>query len=543
MTRRTIYVLSFWVLWVATSTADVTLSGRILENGDQPVAARLYIEALDGDDVGKFFTVGSADTEGRAVAYEKLRGVSSEVHTALSAHPFRVVLPEGKYRLTIERGKEYRTLIREVNLASDQHFDLIIERWINMAERGWYSGDTHVHGRYADMPTLALAEDLNVSFPLTAWVTDSEHAPTTDNKSPDPVPPGELVTLDEDHVIWPVNTEYEIFTVKGVRHTLGAVFALNHKKPLTLAAPPVRPAIEQARAQGAVIDIDKHNWPWSIMLIPVVKPDLFELSNNHIWRTQFMFRDWYKEYAFGPFEDIEKNDEGGFTERGWIDFGFRNYYALLNCGFRMMPTAGTAHGVHPVPLGFGRVYVDMRRNGGQLDYGNWLANLKAGNSFVTTGPMIEWSVAPINDNGEDVYYISGSVESVEPLIAIELIVNGEVRLIDMVGGLGSLQLSAGGKALEVERRKFTTLVEAGSSWFAIRAFAETSDGRPRFVHTAPMFIDIPGKPLLPKKAEVEYLLKRVEDEIARHDGVLGEAAMAEYAEAADHYRNLLKIAR
>ena len=534
MRLRTIFLLSVWVMWAGAASADVTLSGRIFEDDDQPVAARLYVEALDGDQMGKFFTVESADAEGRAVPYEKLRGGSGEVHTALSAHPFQVELPTGKYRLTVERGKEYQTLVREVDLAGDLHEDLRIKRWINMAERGWYSGDTHVHGRFADMPTLALAEDLNVSFPLTAWVTDSEHAPTTDNKSPDPVPPGELVTLDEDHVIWPVNTEYEIFTVKGVRHTLGAVFALNHRKPLSLTAPPVRPVIAQARAQGAIIDIDKHNWPWSMMLIPVVKPDLFELSNNHVWRTQFMFRDWYKEYAFGPFDDIEKNGEGGFTERGWIDFGFRNYYALLNSGFRMMPTAGTAHGVHPVPLGFGRVYVDMGEDGAELDYGKWLKNLKAGKSFVTTGPMIDWDLEK-EDNGS--YRVKAVVSSPLPAESFEIVVNG--KLIAMTHGW----VTRPSHVTHYSAFDHEPLVITESSWIAIRVFTKTADGRPRFMHTAPVFVDVPDKPLLPKKAEVEYLLKRVEDEITRHKGVLGEAAMAEYEEAAAHYRELLKIAR
>ena len=50
---------------------------------------------------------------------------------------------------------------------------------------------------------------------------------------------------------------------------------------------------------------------------------------------------------------MKMRDAKGFTERGWIDFNFQNYYALLDCGFKMRPTAGTASGVHPVPLGFG----------------------------------------------------------------------------------------------------------------------------------------------------------------------------------------------
>ena len=80
-----------------------------------------------------------------------------------------------------------------------------------------------------------------------------------------------------------------------------------------------------------------------------------------------------------------ERDKNGFTERGWIDYGFQNYYALLNCGFRLRPTAGTASGVHPVPLGFGRVYVHCPDGFG---YDAWVRGLDRGESFVTTGPML-----------------------------------------------------------------------------------------------------------------------------------------------------------
>ena len=82
-----------------------------------------------------------------------------------------------------------------------------------------------------------------------------------------------------------------------------------------------------------------------------------------------------------------ERDARGFTERGWIDFGFQNYYALLDCGFRLRPTAGTASGVHPVPLGFGRVYVHLDPEQG-FDGAAWLQGLNQGRSFVTTGPML-----------------------------------------------------------------------------------------------------------------------------------------------------------
>ena len=154
------------------------------------------------------------------------------------------------------------------------------------------------------------------------------------------------------HVIWPLNTEYEIFTVGGKQHTLGAVFGPESQEPLTKGVPPVRPIAEQVHAQGGLLDLDKHNWPWSMMLVPVMNVDLFELANNHHWRTEFVFRS-FGEPIPRVHEPADRSD--GMEEKHWTDFGFQNYYALLNCGFRLMPTAGTASGVHPVPLGWGRV--------------------------------------------------------------------------------------------------------------------------------------------------------------------------------------------
>ena len=51
--------------------------------------------------------------------------------------------------------------------------ELRLRRWIDMAERGWYSGDTHTHRTLAELPNVMLAEDLNVAFPLLDWVREA----------------------------------------------------------------------------------------------------------------------------------------------------------------------------------------------------------------------------------------------------------------------------------------------------------------------------------------------------------------------------------
>src|SRR5262249_22167568 len=247
-----------------------------------------------------------------------------------------------------------------------------LRRWIDMAALGWYSGETHVHRSAEELPTLVLAEDLNVTFPLSYWVTEAFTSPKTARKGPFQGADARPIAVDETHVIYPLNTEYEIFTVEKKPHTLGAFFALNHQTVLDTGAPPVKAIAERVHKEGGLIELDKHNWPWSMALVPVAKVDLFELANNHVWPTRV---------ALGGFgepapESVKVDRDGdGLTERGWIDYGFQNYYALLNCGSRLRPTAGTASGVHPVPLGFGRVYVHCP---GGFRYDAWMRGLDRG---------------------------------------------------------------------------------------------------------------------------------------------------------------------
>ncbi len=235
--------------------------------------------------------------------------------------------------------------------------------------------------------------------------------------------------MDREHVIFPRNTEYEIFSVDGERHVLGAIFVLNHRSPFQQHAPPVSPIVKQARAEGALLDLDKHSWPWSMMLVPVAGVDLFELSNNSVWRTNFGFKS--APAAPPPWAKLEQDSPTTLTEWGWLNYGFEMYYALLNCGFRLAPTAGTASGVHPVPLGYSRVYV---HTGEPFEPRQWLQGLKAGRSFVTTGPML---FATVNGKlpGETFEVgerppqtVDVAIESISdrPIERIEILVNGSV---------------------------------------------------------------------------------------------------------------------
>ncbi len=532
------------VLMIASLTAFVLplLSGKLpaallqgeirdAESG-QLLPARLYIQSADGT---KWFFAKSADPKGSAIIYDKARDQKSiEKHTTLSAHPFVAELPPGKYTLTVERGKEYLTATKEVAVgAQPLDVKIALKRWINMAERGWYSGDTHVHRPISELSNVALAEDLNMVYPMSQWVTVTHTLPEKGRVDPQPIPT-EPIFADPTHAIVPRNTEYEIFSVGEKRHTLGAVLILGQKEPLKIGIPPLKGVAEEAHRQGALLDLEKHSWAWTPIIAPIMKADLYPLSNNHIWRTEFAFKSWTIENNWRDNPRIE-TDKEGFTESGWLHFGWEQYYAMLNCGLRMRPTAGTANGVHPVPAGFSRVYVDLGEE--KFTPVLWQKRLNEGRSFVTTGPMVTASVTKSGDDKVQYIKIVGAAECVSSDQRVEVVKNGEI-----VGTIA-------GSAFQMGRDSFVTKFEfapdqiAGTSWYALRCIEKLPNGRIRFAHTAPVFFDVPAKPLHPNRDQVRYLIQRCEEEIARNKDVLSKAELDEYRDALEFYRGKLETAR
>lgn len=515
----------------ATASA-AELTGEIVEaQGGAALAARVYLS----DAQGSWRLVEPATPDGFAARYEKRNSLnpgSVEFHTSVSAHRFRAALPPGRYTLRVERGKEFFPATQEIVVGAEPMFVRVpLKRWINMAERGWFSGDTHVHRTLRELPVVMLAEDLNVAFPLTSWVTKAFTPPTTGNKNPAEEVPDSLIELDRTHVIWPRNTEYEIFSTGEKRHTLGAVFALGHRNVLTEGVPPLANVAEMARKEGALLDLDKHDWPWSMVLPPVMGVQLYELANNHLWRAEFAFTNWgipASPHILPP--------RGGraANEREWILATLGNYYALLNCGFRLRPTAGTANGVHPVPLGFGRVYVRLPDG---FAYDAWKRGLDAGRSFVTTGPML---LAQVNgcDPGEvfrskagALFKVSGSILSEQPLSFAELIHDG-----------------AAVRTLRMQNRRtpdgaYENILDGGitldeSGWLAVRCWEDRPGGRVRFSHTAPWHVEIPDRPLRAPAPDREFLIARVRDELDRSRALLPPAAIAEYEQALAAYKRV-----
>lgn len=499
-------------------TEEKVISGNVFDSDTtRLLACRLYVQS----ESGAWHFAEPAVPEGQVIRYEKQNWVNSnsqEFHSSISAHPFHLRLKPGRYTVTAECGKEYLPVTTEL-IVSDKTpaIDIGLHRWINMAKEGWYSGDAHVHRPIQQIGIPMLADDVNVALPMVYWTTRDQLTAANGDRThrDDAARPAELIQIDPTHVIWPRNTEWEIFSVGGKPHTLGALFAMNHKTPFDVGIPPARSVIEQTDREGAFLDMDKHDWPFAMVLPPMLGNRLtFELANNHMWRTEFAFRKWSTPAA----DSMGLADVNSGGEKDWIEFTHRSYWALLNCGYRLQPTAGTATGVHPVPIGYGRIYVNVPDN---FTYDGWVKGLRAGQSFVTTGPMVRVS--------QQAGKLDVQIDADGPVQSIEWIVNGKIEVIEPTS---SRQNPDGSIHATITRDvKFDS-----TSWVAVRVWQKAPNDRWRFAHSAPIWFDVEGHPIRPSSKDQEFLIRRMETERERSKGVLSTDALREYDEAIEAYR-------
>src|SRR4030095_12276738 len=162
-----------------------------------------------------------------------------------------------------------------------------------------------------------LAEDVNVAHPMVYWTTSDDVAPGESTRNFKGEFPAAPIAVDATHVYYPRNTEYEIFTTRKTQHTLGAVLILGHKSAFDVPVLPVSRVAERARAEGALLDLEKHNWPWSMPIVPLMNVDLYELSNNHFWRVEYSVKDW----ADAAPAWMGLSGTGSGSERDWALYG------------------------------------------------------------------------------------------------------------------------------------------------------------------------------------------------------------------------------
>ncbi|WP_339908118.1 hypothetical protein [Symmachiella dynata] len=173
---------------------------------------------------------------------------------------------------------------------------------------------------------------------------------------------------------------------------------------------------------------------------------------------------------------------------------------------RIPPSAGSASGVLPNPVGYNRVYVQLD---GELTYDAWWEGLRDGRSFVTNGPLLKVTangklpghIFKAKANGPFDVNLVADITGRDEIDVIEVIQNGEV--------VQSLTPNAQSFSGELPAITFDR-----SGWFLIRVRCKNPRTF-RFASTAAYYVEIGDEPQRVSKSAAQFFVDWVEERTAR----------------------------
>jgi hypothetical protein len=449
--------------------------------------------------------VEDADTGGLVTARVSMRAANGKFHAPPNAlyrllrdqmHFYcegraKFEVPAGQYVVTVARGPEYAVVRREVEITADggSHLTINLKRWTNQREKGWYSGESHIHANYGygewyNSPRTMLAqsagEDLIVS---NFMVANSEADGVFDREyfrgAPDPL------STEETILYW--NQEF--------RSTIWGHLTLLNLKQL------VEPIFT-----GFAHTTNPHDHPTNGDIADHTHDQDGHVNYTHPahnvkdpYLSAYSAKALPLDVALGKVDSI---DVMGSNHVATMPL----WYRLLNCGFKVPASAGTDCFLNRVRSrlpGQDRVYVFVD---GEFTYERWIESLKAGRTFVTNGPMFEFtlndqmpgSTITLEEPGK--VQVHGRVVSQYPIDRVEIVSGGEV--------VSNIELDS--PSLDVAFGREVAMPRSG--WIAIRAGGPSHPDQPGgsvFGHTGAVYVEVKGRPIN-AKTDAEYFVNWID---------------------------------
>jgi hypothetical protein len=450
----------------ATSPRKVHVKLRF---GDAMAAARVSIVGGDGKPYGP---AGAA-----------IRRTKRDEPYFYADGAFDVQLPSGRTRMSVSGGVE--TIPQTVSLEAETAVELTVPilRWIDMAGRGWYSGDSHVHLHTggpidvtaADALLAARAEGVNyvnlcASNNVGEDVRDAELITGKPNAAS---ADRHLVVFGEEMR----STIYGHMQFFGISRLVEPQYTGFDGTPNRNDFPANHAMAEDAVRQGGIVTYGH----------PMFAGQPYPFDEDAA-KPNAAARELPIDAVLGVVHAVDLmsyNCDEGLSAELW--------YRLLNCGLELSACVGTDALLDrsTEPLGGERVYV---KTDGPLTMRSWLDGLRSGRTFVTNGPVPTLEVDG-KGPGEACELaaagkvrVGATVESYVPFTEVEVIVNGQVAArkdFDADAGAGP-RLVRFDVELPIER----------SGWVALRVRGPghplVFDG-PAWAHTSPVYIRVAGR--------------------------------------------------
>ncbi len=404
-----------------------------------------------------------------------------------------LTVPAGELSIEVSRGPEFRIVRERVTVVANA----AMERTVRLARLvrlpGWTSGDLHVHmnygGHYRATPTsLALqarAEGLNLVENLIVNKEDRVPDVSYFTGRPDPVSTPDLLILhdQEFHTSWWGHTA----AIGLTSHLLLPDYSGYAGTAVASLYPDNATVADQARAQGGLLGY-VHPFDEAPNLADSAPPFTYALP---------------VDVALGKVDYLEVM---GFSDHLITS---QVWYRLLNCGFRIPAGAGTDAMTNYAslrgPLGTTRVYVESPL---PLDRGRWYAALKAGKTFVTNGPVLQFSAGGVGPGGA----VTLPAGSHRLPLKVMLRSNVPVEHLEVIGG-GEVVATIPLRGDRTSADTTITVPVAASGWFVLRAWsaepAEPILDLYPFASTSPVYVTVAGKPVR-STADVEYFLRWID---------------------------------
>jgi hypothetical protein len=387
---------------------------------------------------------------------------------------FTIGLPVGPVEVEVVAGFERRPVQMTVDVEpGTRQLRVPLERTLDLRDRGWVTADSHVHFLAPSTALLqAAAEDVDVVNLLAAgW--------------------GDLFTNVTDlpwgSIAEPGGPRRVVVGTENRQNMLGHLALLGARRPVTPLASGGPP---EGRMAGA-LTVLLADWADRCRAADgLVVAAHFPLPYAEIAADILLGRiDAVEAQAFAP---------------GLDDPMILEWYRYLNLGERLPIVAGTDKMSAEVPIGAVRTYTrigDATPDGEDV-FARWAAAVRAGRTFVTSGPLLELAVEGCEPG--DVLALPGAaslqavarVRAAQPVVSdLELVVNGRVVAATSAGD---------GPATEL-RLEATVEIERGS-WIAARSRSphviESAFTTSMAAHTSPVYVEIADRPIEPAASDV-----------------------------------------
>ncbi len=526
------------VLFDALPAHPVTL--KIRDESGQPALASLLVR----DGVGRIYPSPAKRLAPDFPFQEQVYRADGET----------LLLPPGSYTVTSSRGPEYLKATQDLRVEGPRELAVRLERWIDPAKLGWYSGDHHIHAAgcaHYDNPTQGVSpkdmwrqvegEALNVGSVLT-WGPCYYHQKRFFSGGDDAVSrPGRLVHYDLEVSGFPSSHAGHLVLLGLREQDYPGTTRIEHWPSWDL------PILRWARAQGAVT-----GFAHSGLGLSVGSPELpnFEIpAFDGIGANEYVV-----DVTHDAVDFISAGDTPYLSE-------LNIWYHTLNVGFRTRISGETDFPcMTDDRVGEGRTYAKVD---GPLSYRGFIEAVRTGRSYVSDGrshlmdfrvdgtemgtrggevrreragpvrvalKVAAWLPAAPDDD------IRSRAPKEKPYwdlrrarigqgreVPVEVVVNGRPLARRNVVADGTIQ------PLELE------VPIEGSSWIAARILSSS--------HTNPIFVIVGGQPIRASRRSAQWCLDAVNQCWSQKKARTAASEREEAQNAYDHARQVYERLR